>query len=79
MFIKCDVSDEKQMNEAYNKVLDKFHRLDIVINNAAILSAEENLYKRMVDVNFVSTMHFSIVKYFERCTSMFNTSVLIFY
>ncbi|XP_013139029.1 PREDICTED: peroxisomal hydratase-dehydrogenase-epimerase-like [Papilio polytes] len=56
MFIKCDVSDEKQMNEAYNKVLDKFHRLDIVINNAAILSAEENLYKRMVDVNFYAVI-----------------------
>ncbi|KPJ07893.1 15-hydroxyprostaglandin dehydrogenase [NAD+] [Papilio machaon] len=56
MYIKCDVSDEKQMNEAYNKVVDKFHRLDIVINNAAILCAEENLYKRMVDINFTAVI-----------------------
>ncbi|CAG5012034.1 unnamed protein product [Parnassius apollo] len=56
MFIKCDVSNETQLNAAFKKVLNKFYKLDIVINNAAILTAEDTLYKRMVDVNFTAVI-----------------------
>ncbi|CAK1582155.1 unnamed protein product [Parnassius mnemosyne] len=56
MFIKCDVANETQLNFAFKKVLNKFHRLDVVINNAAILNNEETLYKRMVDVNFTAVI-----------------------
>lgn len=53
-FIKCDVSDEDQLSAAYNQILDKYRRLDGVINNAAVLGVTEHSVKRMVDVNFVS-------------------------
>lgn len=53
-FIECDVSDEEQLTNAYKYVLDKYRRLDGVINNAAILSTDEKFYKKMVDINFVS-------------------------
>lgn len=53
-FIKCDVTDEEQLSAAYGQVLDKYRRLDVVVNNAAVLSSDERHHKRMVDVNFVS-------------------------
>lgn len=54
MFINCDVSDETQFNTAFRKVVDKFNRIDVVINNAAMLSADETTHKKMIAVNFVS-------------------------
>ncbi|XP_045785453.1 15-hydroxyprostaglandin dehydrogenase [NAD(+)]-like [Maniola jurtina] len=53
-FIKCDISDERQLSAAYQLVMDKYRRLDAVVNNAAVFS-EEN-YKKMVDVNFTATV-----------------------
>ena len=53
-FIKCDISDDAQLAAAYKQVLDKYRRLDGVINNAAVLSADDRTVKKMVDINFVS-------------------------
>ncbi|KAJ8722878.1 hypothetical protein PYW07_004058 [Mythimna separata] len=55
-FIKCDISDEAQLAAAYKQVLDKYRRLDGVINNAAVLSADERTVKKMVDINFTATV-----------------------
>ncbi|XP_072944128.1 15-hydroxyprostaglandin dehydrogenase [NAD(+)]-like [Epargyreus clarus] len=55
-FIKCDIADPTQLATAYNQVLDKYHRLDAVVNNAAVLSADESSYKKMVDINFIATV-----------------------
>ncbi|CAB3234590.1 unnamed protein product [Arctia plantaginis] len=63
-FIKCDVSDEEQLANAYKYVLNKYRRLDGVINNAAVLSVDESIYKRMVDVNFTAVVH-STMKAFQ--------------
>ncbi|CAB3251831.1 unnamed protein product [Arctia plantaginis] len=65
-FIKCDVSDEEQLANAYKYVLKKYRRLDGVINNAAVLSVDESIYsyKRMVDVNFTAVVH-STMKAFQ--------------
>ncbi|KAG6452920.1 15-hydroxyprostaglandin dehydrogenase [NAD(+)] [Manduca sexta] len=54
-FIKCDVSDEDQLATAYFQVVDKYRRLDGVINNAAVLSDSRH-YKRMIDINFTATV-----------------------
>lgn len=54
-FIECDVTSEKALSAAYAQVLDRYKRLDVVVNNAALLSSDERLHKRMVDVNFVSS------------------------
>ncbi|XP_047021020.1 15-hydroxyprostaglandin dehydrogenase [NAD(+)]-like [Helicoverpa zea] len=55
-FIKCDISDEAQLTAAYKQVLDKYRRLDAVINNAAVLSIDDRNVKRMVDINFTATV-----------------------
>lgn len=53
----CDISDEKQVNEAVAQVLRDFHRIDCVINNAGIgvfKPAEEihpEDWDRVMDVN----------------------------
>jgi len=36
MFIHCDVSDNKQLDDAFTSAVKKFGRLDIVFNNAGI-------------------------------------------
>lgn len=55
-FIKCDIADDAQLAAAYKQVVDKYRRLDGVINNAAVLTVDEKTYKRMVDINFVSIL-----------------------
>lgn len=35
-FNYCDISDEKQVQSSINKTIEKFGRLDVLINNAAI-------------------------------------------
>ncbi|XP_026494804.2 15-hydroxyprostaglandin dehydrogenase [NAD(+)]-like [Vanessa tameamea] len=55
-FIKCDISDEEQLSAAYSQVLDKYRRLDAVINNAAVICDKEGFYKKTVDVNFTATV-----------------------
>lgn len=56
-FIKCDISDENQLEAAFRQVLDKYSRLDVVINNAAILGVDK-LFKKMIDINFVSINYY---------------------
>ncbi|XP_063822235.1 15-hydroxyprostaglandin dehydrogenase [NAD(+)]-like [Ostrinia nubilalis] len=56
-FIKCDISDEEQLGAAFRQVFDKYRRLDIVVNNAAVLSADDHAYKKIVDVNFSATVN----------------------
>ncbi|KAH9639077.1 hypothetical protein HF086_009046 [Spodoptera exigua] len=54
-FIKCDIADDGQLAAAYRQVLDKYRRLDGVINNAAVLTVDERNIKRMVDTATVSS------------------------
>lgn len=59
--IKCDISDENQVDEMVKKIIKKFGRIDILINNAAI---EENsdfydknkeTFNKVFDVNVIGT------------------------
>ncbi|XP_026329764.1 15-hydroxyprostaglandin dehydrogenase [NAD(+)]-like [Hyposmocoma kahamanoa] len=58
-FIKCDISDENQLEVAFRQVLDKYRKLDVVINNAAILGVDK-LFKKMIDINFTATVSCTI-------------------
>ncbi|KAI8435223.1 hypothetical protein MSG28_003579 [Choristoneura fumiferana] len=52
-FIKCDIADESQLNSAFMQVIDKYRRLDGVINNAAVLNTDETRnFKKIIDINF---------------------------
>ncbi|XP_038215745.1 15-hydroxyprostaglandin dehydrogenase [NAD(+)]-like [Zerene cesonia] len=63
-FIKCDMADADQVDNAYKQILDKYRRLDAVVNCAAVLSDAKSSYKTMVDVNFCGTVT-STLKAFE--------------
>ncbi|CAG9783574.1 unnamed protein product [Diatraea saccharalis] len=55
-FIKCDISNESEFADAYKQVFNKYRRIDVVINNAVVLSADDSDYKRIVDVNLTATI-----------------------
>lgn len=52
-FIKCDVSDEKQLKNAYKKVFDDAGYIDVVINNAGVINETAENFKRCIDINVV--------------------------
>lgn len=59
-FIKCDIADESQLNSVFMQVIDKYRRLDGVINNAAVLNTDETSnFKKIIDVNFVSIFNYN--------------------
>ena len=51
LFIKTDVSNEKSVKKMINEVVDRYGKIDILINNAAISSTNENdtLFTRSID------------------------------
>lgn len=59
--IKCDVSDEEEVNQMVNEIVDKFGGIDILVNNAGIsrdsLLMDKNMkaFKRILDVNLIGT------------------------
>ena len=70
--IKVDVTDEQKVQEAVNRALDKFKRIDVLINNAAMnpaVGSEESkkqfvpydeypidVFRREINVNLVGPM-----------------------
>jgi 3-oxoacyl-[acyl-carrier protein] reductase len=62
-FFQVDVSDRNSVNEMVNKVIDRFGRIDILINNAGItkdamltkMSPED--FQQVMDVNVAGVFH----------------------
>ena len=50
-FIKCDVADGKQLNRMFEEAKATYGRLDIISNNAGILTHNLKLARHVVDVN----------------------------
>ena len=44
-----DVSDQKSIDDTYDKIIQRFGRLDVLVNNAAILY---DTWQRAIDVDF---------------------------
>ena len=66
--IKCDISNENDIINLKNRVLEKFDKLDVLINNASIcnnttfdMKTKDNIMK-ILEVNLVGT--FLMCKYF---------------
>lgn len=53
-FYNCDVTNEPQLLEIFDKVAADEGRLDVVINNAAIMNDSYHLYKKEIEINVVS-------------------------
>uniref|UniRef100_A0A671MPS5 15-hydroxyprostaglandin dehydrogenase [NAD(+)] n=1 Tax=Sinocyclocheilus anshuiensis TaxID=1608454 RepID=A0A671MPS5_9TELE len=54
IFIQCDVTDAGKLKDAFQNTVNKFGRLDIVINNAGI-NNEKN-WEKTIEVNLTSVI-----------------------
>jgi len=56
-FIRCDVSNSASVESAYNTIIEKYNRIDVLINNAGVISysplheIEENEFDRLMNIN----------------------------
>lgn len=58
LVIKCDVSNEDQVREMFEKIIDKFNSIDIVVNNAAICI--NDFFKNKNEETFNKTMKVNV-------------------
>jgi len=65
MSAKVDVTSFKQVEEALNKILDKFQKLDILVNNAGI--TKDNLLLRMSEEEWDAVINVNLKGTFN-CT-----------
>lgn len=60
---RADVSDENQINEVVIKTVDKYDKIDVLVNNAGVLSdslllmTKTNSVKKMIDVNILGSYY----------------------
>ncbi|KZC09507.1 PREDICTED: 15-hydroxyprostaglandin dehydrogenase [NAD(+)]-like [Dufourea novaeangliae] len=59
IFVVCDVSKSEQLNESFNKVIETYETLDIVVNIAGIMDDAD--WEIMVDVNYKGIVHGTIL------------------
>lgn len=61
LVIKCDISEEEEVESMFNKIVDTFGGIDILVNNASVsrdsLLLDKNIkeFKRILDVNLIGT------------------------
>lgn len=61
MSIKCDVSEEDEVEEMVNLIVDNFGTIDILVNNASVcrdsllLDKTVRSFRRILDVNLIGT------------------------
>ncbi|KPJ17681.1 15-hydroxyprostaglandin dehydrogenase [NAD+] [Papilio machaon] len=60
IFIKCDVSKEEDIKNSFNIVLNKFKRIDLLINNAGIMSDTDSMWRLACDVNWQGLVSFTM-------------------
>lgn len=53
--VQCDVANEKSVEEAFNKVVDAYGKVDILINNAGVL--RDNLLFKMSESDWDTVMN----------------------
>ena len=61
MAVKCDVSDEEEVENMVNLIIDRFGTIDILVNNASVcrdsllLDKSIKNFRRILDVNLIGT------------------------
>nr|XP_025960953.1 15-hydroxyprostaglandin dehydrogenase [NAD(+)] isoform X4 [Dromaius novaehollandiae] len=54
VFIQCDVTDQEQLKGAFEKVIEHFGRLDIVVNNAGVNNEKD--WESTIQINLTSVI-----------------------
>ncbi len=85
-FIKTDISDESSVKAAFEKISEKFDRVDILYNNASVFlggrdgilgDVEENIWKKVLSINLDGIYHctkFALSLMKERGGAIINTA-----
>ncbi|KAL0870993.1 hypothetical protein ABMA27_004810 [Loxostege sticticalis] len=60
IFIKCDVSNEENVTQAFNEVVDKFKTVDVLINNAGIMNDSPNIWRKATEVNVLGLVSLTL-------------------
>ncbi|KAL0870992.1 hypothetical protein ABMA27_004809 [Loxostege sticticalis] len=60
IFIKCDVSNEENVTQAFNEVVDKFKTVDVLINNAGIMNDSSNIWRKATEVNVLGLVSLTL-------------------
>ena len=62
--LECDISDEERVNAVAKEAIEKFKKIDILVNNAAIwkyhcafMEVPTDVWKKFFDVNVMGTMY----------------------
>ena len=61
LVVKCDVSNEDEVIEMFNEIVDYFGSLDILVNNASVcrdsllMDKDVDSFRRILDVNLIGT------------------------
>ncbi|XP_075970064.1 15-hydroxyprostaglandin dehydrogenase [NAD(+)]-like [Anticarsia gemmatalis] len=60
-FTKCDVSIDEQLLEAFNRTIEEFGYIDVVVNNAGVTNESNSEYRRKeVDINITALVNGTI-------------------
>ena len=63
-FIELDITKKQSINNALNTINEKYHKIDILINNAGIFINDNN---KMIECNYFSTIYLT-----QQCLSIFK-------
>nr|CAH7748290.1 unnamed protein product [Callosobruchus chinensis] len=55
LFVKTDVSDMKEFEDAFNETIKHYDHVDILINNAGIM--DDSIWEREISVNMKGNIH----------------------
>ncbi|XP_045785452.1 15-hydroxyprostaglandin dehydrogenase [NAD(+)]-like [Maniola jurtina] len=55
-FYKCDVTNDAILHGIFDKIVEDFGTVDVVINNAGIATEKIDTYKKLIDINFTATV-----------------------
>ncbi|CAG9860861.1 unnamed protein product [Phyllotreta striolata] len=55
LFVKCDIANYAEFEEAFKRTIKKYNQLDILANNAGIGS--DRIWRKEIDVNIIGTIN----------------------
>lgn len=68
--IGCDVSDPEQVAESYRKIIERFGRVDILVNNAAVTS--DCMFHKMTNEQWFKVINTNLNGMFFWCHEVIN-------
>ncbi|HET6348159.1 MAG TPA: SDR family oxidoreductase [Candidatus Krumholzibacteria bacterium] len=84
IFVRADIADRAQVQDAFTRIVDHFGRLDVAVNNAGVqhdptpmASLEESVFDRVMEINAKGTwlcMREEISHMLKRGGSIINVS-----